>query len=181
MRKFLFIALMLLVPMQLFAAVKADQITTNNPTKATVDFLKSIDVQTNDGMYLPSGTTAQRPAVPAKDGMLRYNQDSDQAEIYANGNWGSIGGGLAKWVTGKAYKVDDVIFNGTKIYKALLDHTSGVFATDLANGDWVELAQADLSNYVDRTTNQTVGGNKTLTGEFQFSLPLPHWAGLLPV
>ena len=58
---------MLLVPMQLFAAVKADQITTNNPTKATVDFLKSIDVQTNDGMYLPSGTTAQRPAVPAKD------------------------------------------------------------------------------------------------------------------
>lgn len=167
MRKFLFIALMLLVPMQLFAAVKADQITTNNPTKATVDFLKSIDVQTNDGMYLPSGTTAQRPAVPAKDGMLRYNQDSDQAEIYANGNWGSIGGGLAKWVTGKAYKVDDVIFNGTKIYKALLDHTSGVFATDLANGDWVELAQADLSNYVDRTTNQTVGGNKTLTGEFR--------------
>ena len=167
MRKFLFIALMLLVPMQLFAAVKADQITTNNPTKATVDFLKSIDVQTNDGMYLPSGTTAQRPAVPAKDGMLRYNQDSDQAEIYANGNWGSIGGGLAKWVTGKAYKVDDVIFNGTKIYKALLDHTSGVFATDLANGDWVELAQADLSNYVDRTTNQTVGGNKTLAGEFR--------------
>ena len=167
MRKFLFIALMLLVPMQLFAAVKADQITTNNPTKATVDFLKSIDVQTNDGMYLPSGTTAERPAVPAKDGMLRYNQDSDQAEIYANGNWGSIGGGLAKWVTGKAYKVDDVIFNGTKIYKALLDHTSGVFATDLANGDWVELAQADLSNYVDRTTNQTVGGNKTLTGEFR--------------
>ena len=168
MRNFLnvFILVIALFYGQALAAVKADQITTNNPTKTMVDFLKSIDIKTTDGLYLPSGTTAQRPAVPSKEGLFRYNEDSKQAEIYANGAWGAVGGGgLDKWVTGKAYKVDDVVFNGTNIYKALLDHTSGVFATDLANGDWAQLSQTDLSNYVDRTTDQTINGEKTFANK----------------
>ena len=37
-------------------------------------------------IQLPSGTTAQRPGVPA-NGMLRYNTDTSKIEAYAGGVW----------------------------------------------------------------------------------------------
>jgi hypothetical protein len=39
----------------------------------------------------PSGTTAQRPAIPAA-GMIRYNTTTSQLEIYRNSAWGGLGG-----------------------------------------------------------------------------------------
>lgn len=51
---------------------------------------------------------------------------------------GSSGGGINEWVTATVYAIADVIWEaGTdSIYRALTNHTSGVFATDLANNDW---------------------------------------------
>lgn len=54
---------------------------------------------TGDGTFsgtgqvkVPAGTTAQRSGSPA-NGMLRYNSDTGLFEGYADGDWGSIGGG----------------------------------------------------------------------------------------
>lgn len=116
-----------------------DEITTNDTTLDEVVFSKDIDVDTTRGIYLPSGTTAQRPS-PIKDGMLRYNNETDQAEIYAAGSWQPVGGGISDWITAKSYLVGDLVIEGRKIYQCLNNHTSGTFATDLANGEWEEIS-----------------------------------------
>lgn len=42
---------------------------------------------TTGGMYLPVGTTAQRPASPVT-GMMRYNTTTSLVEIYNGTSWG---------------------------------------------------------------------------------------------
>lgn len=42
---------------------------------------------TTGGMYLPSGTTAQRPAAPAT-GMMRFNTTTGLVETYNGTSWG---------------------------------------------------------------------------------------------
>lgn len=44
------------------------------------------------------------------------------------------------WSTGAIYPKDATVFVGPKFYLALLDHTAGVFATDLADSKWILLA-----------------------------------------
>lgn len=45
------------------------------------------------------------------------------------------------WVTAHAYAVTaDAVFNGVKLYRCAVSHTSGTFATDLAAGKWTLLA-----------------------------------------
>jgi len=57
------------------------------------------------------GTTAQRPGSPA-EGMFRYNSTTDEFEGYADGAWGSIGGGAS--AGGAIYEnVDDITANYT--------------------------------------------------------------------
>lgn len=56
-------------------------------------------------LTMPNGTTAQRPT-PA-EGMIRYNTTEDEFEGYADGAWGSIGGGAS--ADGAIYEnVDDI-------------------------------------------------------------------------
>lgn len=40
------------------------------------------------------------------------------------------------WATGTGYAIQDLVIQGSIAYICLIAHTSGVFATDLANGDW---------------------------------------------
>lgn len=63
--------------------------------------------------------------------------------------------GAAGWVTATAYAVGNYVTQGGVQYYCLIAHTSGTFATDLANGDWVAMnayqistpwAAADLAN-----------------------------------
>lgn len=137
-----------------------DNITTNDPTQSTVNILKNVDVQTTGGMYVPSGTIAERPS-PTKAGMLRYNSELGTAEVYSGSTWGSVGGGISAWVTSHPYIIGDVVIESNRIYKCVVAHTSGTFATDLAAVDWVEVsAQGD---FVDRVSTQSIGGLKTFT------------------
>jgi hypothetical protein len=41
------------------------------------------------------------------------------------------------WVAGTLYSVSASVTHGSAFYRCLIAHTSGVFATDLAAGDWV--------------------------------------------
>lgn len=139
-----------------------DKLTTNNPASDTVIVLKNIDVQATGGMYLPSGTTLERPT-PTKDGLFRYNSTTQEAEMYYNGAWGSVGGGgISLWITATDYALNDIVISSDKIYRCTTGHTSGAtFLGDIAN--WTEVSEA-TGNYVDLSTNQTVAGDKTLTG-----------------
>jgi microcystin-dependent protein len=44
------------------------------------------------------------------------------------------------WATGTDYTTSSLVFEGVKLYIALVGHTSGTFATDLASGRWGLLA-----------------------------------------
>ena len=44
------------------------------------------------------------------------------------------------WQAGKVYRTPDSVFEGNRFYLALQEHTSSVFADDLASGRWVVLA-----------------------------------------
>lgn len=53
---------------------------------------------------------------------------------------------IAAWSTGIAYSVGNIVyFTNNDLYRCATAHTSGVFATDLAAGKWVNLAPATTS------------------------------------
>lgn len=52
----------------------------------------TLDIRASDGVLLPTGTTAQRPA-SNMEGLIRYNTETSQFEgLAAGGAWGSLGG-----------------------------------------------------------------------------------------
>jgi hypothetical protein len=66
----------------------------------------TLDVGTaTDAIFVPSGTTAQRPGTPS-NGYLRYNSDDAQFEGYADGAWGAIAG------SGSGSAIEPQIFAG---------------------------------------------------------------------
>jgi parallel beta-helix repeat protein len=57
---------------------------------AASTFNESLTVAANKSITLTGGTTANRPSSPT-DGMLFYDQDTDQLLVYANGKWQAEG------------------------------------------------------------------------------------------
>lgn len=69
---------------------------TVSPTNTASNFTLTIPATTGQltyaesttgGMYLPAGTTAQRPAAPAT-GMMRFNTTTGLLETYNGSSWG---------------------------------------------------------------------------------------------
>ena len=58
----------------------------------------SLTINATDAVQFPAGTTAQRNAISAVNGMLRYSTTDNSFEGYINGAWGAIGGGITKTV-----------------------------------------------------------------------------------
>ena len=55
----------------------------------------TLDINATDAVQFPAGTTAERNAITAANGMLRYSTDDNSFEGYINGAWGAIGGGVS--------------------------------------------------------------------------------------
>lgn len=51
-------------------------------------------------------------------------------------------GFVALWVTATVYVIGDIVQESDTVYRALTDHTAGVFATDLAAEEWILDANA---------------------------------------
>lgn len=71
--------------------------------------LYSLDVGATDGIRIPKGTTAQRPA--GNDAVIRYNSTTLSFEGYGNGLWGSIGGGATGGNGDKVFYENDQTVN----------------------------------------------------------------------
>lgn len=156
MKKFLFL---MLIP----TMVSAQQTINGLNIKGKLDVIST----TKSSNPCPSMTEAQRDLiiVPAT-GSCVYNTNALSLNIYDGAEWKSAGGGgISLWLTLTDYKTDDVVIDSNKIYKSLSDHTSGVFATDLANGEWIELsAQDDLTGPISSTGTVTSITSQTGTG-----------------
>jgi hypothetical protein len=84
-----------------------DEVTHN---AGTVNVPNNLIYSGTGTVTLPNGTTAQRPTPAA--GMIRYNSTEAEFEGYADGAWGSIGGGAS--AGGAIYEnVDNISENYT--------------------------------------------------------------------
>lgn len=84
-----------------------DEVTHN---AGTVNIPNNLIYSGTGTVTLPNGTTAQRPTPAA--GMIRYNSTEAEFEGYADGAWGSIGGGAS--AGGAIYEnVDNISENYT--------------------------------------------------------------------
>tara|TARA_R110000851_G_scaffold94080_2_gene204765 strand:+ start:2264 stop:3430 length:1167 start_codon:yes stop_codon:yes gene_type:complete len=68
---------------------------TSNVGIGTTSPNVSLVVNATDAVQFPAGTIAERNAITAANGMLRYNTDDNSFEGYINGAWGAIGGGVS--------------------------------------------------------------------------------------
>ncbi len=73
-------------------------------------------------------------------------ENMEQIIITPSGVSGSITltAAYPTWITATAYYIGDYVTNGATSYKCLIDHTSGVFATDLAAAKWVVVTFAGI-------------------------------------
>lgn len=96
-----------------------------------------------DGILTPNGEPIE---LPNQTGLFLVRSTSLDRWVVSGGSGGGAGG-IALWETAKAYDVDDVVIESNKIYICLNSHTSGTFATDLANGDWQSLSVGDVNTF----------------------------------
>jgi hypothetical protein len=107
----------------------------------------SLDLNGTSRGFLPNRlTTIQRDAIASPAlGLLIYNVTDAEMQVYGGATWDSIGGGgggIAYWLTGTVYGVDDLVIESNRIWRCAFAHTAGVFATDIAN--WTEVSKVDL-------------------------------------
>jgi hypothetical protein len=82
--------------------------------------------------------------------MSEYNWGNNlkvQNDVKAKRVVPSVANALPTWVTTTSYIVGDIVEQSNKIYKCLVAHTSGTFATDLTANNWVELSNSADANW----------------------------------
>ena len=170
-------------------------LTTTQIVSGTKTFTNKFTVEstTEPSLPCPVMTSTQRDATSAITGDCVYNSTTLALNVYNGTIWTAVGsggggGGIAEWTTSTGYSEDDVIFTDSKIYVALNTHTSGVFATDLGNGEWAELSASlqDLaavngqllvgngSGYVSATLTGTLNQVEVTNGAGSITLGLPQ-------
>jgi len=126
----------------------ANQILQTNDAATGVEWVDDVDIPGNLSVngtgfvQVASGTSAQRDALTAANGMFRYNTDDDAFEGYADGAWGAIGGGAS--AGGAIYENSNSISedytlttntNGLSAGPVTID--SGVTVTIPTGSNWV--------------------------------------------
>lgn len=130
---------------------------------------KKLEVQstTQSSLPCPSMTQVQRDAIATPtEGSCVYNSDTNVLNIYDGSAWVEVGsggggaGGIANWETAKFYEVSDVVIESNKIYQANTQHTSSVFASDIAY--WTQIAN-NVSDVTGVLPMANGGTDKNLT------------------
>ena len=115
----------------------------------------------NGSVPCPVMTETQRNAFTAAQGDCVFNSTSLKLTIYDGAVWKDAGGagGVSLGLTANPYIINDVVIESDRIYRCLVAHTSGTFATDLAASRWVEVSASPTTPY----SLANGGTNKALT------------------
>ena len=115
----------------------------------------------NGSIPCPVMTEAQRDLFTPVEGDCVYNSDTLKLNVFDGSVWKDVGGagGISLWLTANPYNVNDIVIESDKIYRCLIAHTSGTFATDLAAAKWGEVSASPVVPY----SLANGGTNKALT------------------
>lgn len=113
--------------------------------------LQNISESINDGNA--NLALIQRDDGKLQDGLIEpYNFSSATKAYVLATKWNARG----LWATATAYAVNDLVDFGGRAYVCAVAHTSGVFATDYANGDWQIFAAASNAAAIIFTPTTTI-------------------------
>jgi hypothetical protein len=112
-------------------AFVADSATVPSFPGQSLD-LEFQDVKTTTDQILANMALVQRGDGALKNGSVSY--DTLAPALQTNGL-----ATASAWLTTTNYTVGTTVYNGTSLYRCLVAHTSGVFATDLAAAKWLLL------------------------------------------
>jgi hypothetical protein len=138
----------ILIIFSLFLFDATSQIPYNKLEKLKVSDIVakklSVESTTIGSIPCPVMTNSQMEAIGLPlSGSCVFNTNTDKLHVYDGSAWvevgsgGGAGGGISNWETAKLYKVNDVVIESLKIYQCNTEHTSGVFATDIAKWDLI--------------------------------------------
>lgn len=139
----------------------------SNTAAINANLALDISTTTKSSKPCPEMTQAQRDALTAVTAGCIFNTTSGKPEFYNGSNWKTTQG-IDLWATAVSYEINDVVIESDKIYRALTNHISGVFATDLGNNEWIEVSD-DLNREVTSTDNAIVRWDGTSGDDVQNS------------
>lgn len=150
----------------------------------------------NGSIPCPVMTEIQRDAIAAPVlGDCITNSTTNSLNVYNGSLWKAAGGGLSDWETTFSYAIGDIVIESDKIYQALVAHTSGTFATDLAAAKWIRLNDELTVNTAtgktlevpykqatevstDKIRIETGNKNRLQDGGFENSIPSAYLTGI---
>ena len=130
----------------------------------------SLDVNGNDAMAVPRGTTAQRPSSPV-NGYIRYNSDQKGFEAYINGSWQQIAAGSSPGVSedGKTLRWN----NSTQQFDWF---TAGAAGAGLANLNGSTVTTQSFA--IGTSNNLPTWSTNTGTGVHTLHIPMANTASV---
>jgi hypothetical protein len=139
------------------------KLTGNQSVGGTKTFTGKLVAQStiNGSTPCPVMSETQRNAFTPAQGDCVYNSTTLKLNVFDGSVWKDAGGagGISLWLSANPYNVNDIVIESDKIYRALIVHTSGTFATDLAANRWVEVSASPNTPY----SLANGGTNKSLT------------------
>jgi hypothetical protein len=126
-----------------------------------------VDITGTDGLNIPDGTTAERPTIGLTAGVIRFNSDVGNLEVYNGAGWIDVGptGLINQVITGDGSTVAFTLTRASSAI-ALLVSTNGVIQVPnvdySTSGTTLTFSEAPLSSdtvelrFISATTN--VGG-----------------------
>lgn len=114
------------VPGYDYTAFQAAHPTTPLPADKIEIDLNAIQTTTDE--IIENLGLIQRTDGKIANDSIGYDQLKDEVTLSINS--------LADWTTATEYVVSDTVYYGNNVYRCIVAHTSGVFATDLAANKW---------------------------------------------
>jgi hypothetical protein len=109
----------------------SDSATLSNFPGQSLD-IEFNDVKTTTDQILANLALIQRDDGAPANGIVTY--DTLSPALQSNGL-----ATAAAWLSATNYSVGTTVYQSTNLYRCLIAHTAGVFATDLAAGNWLLL------------------------------------------
>lgn len=136
-----------------FSQEEANGVSGRGTSRTAALDAEFTNLSTTIGQILANLAIIQRDDTALADEIVTVpTLSSEVLALISSSSWDVRG----PWVTSTLYYLGDVVSNGGLLYLCTAQHTSGVFATDLAANDWAQLTISPTAGVVSFTPTSTI-------------------------